>query len=67
MTHCFLHAAALASRLWLGRRAVPEQASTSKASRSMKPRSTSRNLMARSIPPISFFANFHVCTYLGVA
>eukprot|EP00959_Pyramimonas_sp_CCMP1952_P371423 7777700-Pyramimonas_sp.AAC.1 len=60
MTHCFLHAAALASSLWLDRRAVPEKVSASKAPRFMGPRSTESNTMARSISPFSFFANFHV-------
>eukprot|EP00959_Pyramimonas_sp_CCMP1952_P097573 2039551-Pyramimonas_sp.AAC.1 len=61
MAHCFLRAAVLASSLWLDRRAVPEKVSTSKASRSMGPRSTERILMVRSISSFSFFANFHVC------
>eukprot|EP00959_Pyramimonas_sp_CCMP1952_P204065 4267704-Pyramimonas_sp.AAC.1 len=52
--HGFLHAAVLANSLWLGRRAVPEKVSTSQVSRSMKPRNTRRNLMARSTSPFSF-------------
>eukprot|EP00959_Pyramimonas_sp_CCMP1952_P011655 244918-Pyramimonas_sp.AAC.1 len=58
MIHYFLHAAVLASSLWLDRRA--------KASRSMKPRSTRRNLMARSISPFPCFINFYVHTDLEV-
>eukprot|EP00959_Pyramimonas_sp_CCMP1952_P370487 7759350-Pyramimonas_sp.AAC.1 len=50
--HCFLHAAVLARDLWLDLLAVPENVSTSKPSRSMKPRSTKRSRMARSIPPV---------------
>eukprot|EP00959_Pyramimonas_sp_CCMP1952_P013083 276565-Pyramimonas_sp.AAC.1 len=64
LIHCVLHAAALASNLWLDRRAVPEKASTSKASRSMVPLSTRRNLMASPISPFPFFANFHLRTHL---
>eukprot|EP00959_Pyramimonas_sp_CCMP1952_P051201 1070113-Pyramimonas_sp.AAC.1 len=66
MIHCCLHAAVLANSPWLDRRAVPETVSTSKASRSMEPRITMRNMMARSISPFSFFTNFHACTYLEV-
>eukprot|EP00959_Pyramimonas_sp_CCMP1952_P072226 1508382-Pyramimonas_sp.AAC.1 len=43
--HCFMHAAALASNLWLDLLAVPENASTSKVSRPKKPRSTKRSRM----------------------
>eukprot|EP00959_Pyramimonas_sp_CCMP1952_P098096 2050339-Pyramimonas_sp.AAC.1 len=58
MIHRFLHAAVLASNLWLDRRAAPENASTSKTSRSMGPQTTRRNLVARSMSPVWFFANF---------
>eukprot|EP00959_Pyramimonas_sp_CCMP1952_P379748 7954864-Pyramimonas_sp.AAC.1 len=64
MIHCFLHAAVLASSLWLDRRAVPEKVSTSKAPRSMKPRSAKRRLTGRSISPFSFFTHFHLYTDL---
>eukprot|EP00959_Pyramimonas_sp_CCMP1952_P289606 6057192-Pyramimonas_sp.AAC.1 len=64
MIHCFLHAAVLASSPWLRRRAVPGMVSTSKASRPMKPRSTRRKQMARSISPFSFFTNFQFYTCL---
>eukprot|EP00959_Pyramimonas_sp_CCMP1952_P232878 4867059-Pyramimonas_sp.AAC.1 len=60
MVHCFLRAAVLASRLWPGRRAVPEKASASKASRSTGPRSAERNVMVRSISPFSLFKNFNL-------
>eukprot|EP00959_Pyramimonas_sp_CCMP1952_P319728 6690063-Pyramimonas_sp.AAC.1 len=66
MAHCFLRAAALASNRRFDRRAVPENASASEASRSVKPRSTRRNLMARSISPISLLTNFRLYTYIGV-
>eukprot|EP00959_Pyramimonas_sp_CCMP1952_P419073 8778450-Pyramimonas_sp.AAC.1 len=66
MIHCFLHAAVLASSHQLGRRAVPEKVSTSKASGPMKPRSTRRNLMARHTSPFPFFTNCHAYTYLEV-
>eukprot|EP00959_Pyramimonas_sp_CCMP1952_P153966 3221090-Pyramimonas_sp.AAC.1 len=66
IVHFFLHAAVLANSLWLDRRAVPENVSTSKASRSMRPRSTKRSLMARSISPFSFCTNLNLHTYLEV-
>eukprot|EP00959_Pyramimonas_sp_CCMP1952_P316521 6625083-Pyramimonas_sp.AAC.1 len=60
---CFFHAAAPASNLWLARRAVPEKASTSTASASMKPRETWRSRIVRPMSPSSFLTNFHVYTY----
>eukprot|EP00959_Pyramimonas_sp_CCMP1952_P318632 6667266-Pyramimonas_sp.AAC.2 len=66
MIHCFLHAAALASSLWIGRRAVPENTFTPKDSRFVKPRRTKRSLMVRAMSPFSFLTNFHVRTYLEV-
>ena len=64
MIHFLLHAAALANSRWLDRRAVPENVSTSKASRSIKPRSTRRKRMVRYISPFSFLTNFHLYTDL---
>eukprot|EP00959_Pyramimonas_sp_CCMP1952_P306979 6425046-Pyramimonas_sp.AAC.1 len=64
MIICFLHAAALAISPRQDRRAVPEKVSTSKASRSTKPRRARRNLMARSVSPVSLFTNFHAYAYL---
>eukprot|EP00959_Pyramimonas_sp_CCMP1952_P116610 2437231-Pyramimonas_sp.AAC.1 len=60
MINCFLHAAALASNIRLGRRAVPEKVSAPKASRCMNPRSTMRSPMARSISPFSFLTHVNL-------
>eukprot|EP00959_Pyramimonas_sp_CCMP1952_P109292 2286084-Pyramimonas_sp.AAC.1 len=64
MIHCFLHAAVLTSNLWLDRLAVPENVSTSKASRSMRPRRIKRSRMVRVVSPFSFFTNFYLRAYL---
>eukprot|EP00959_Pyramimonas_sp_CCMP1952_P307701 6440246-Pyramimonas_sp.AAC.1 len=58
MIHCFLHAAVLASNLWLALLALPENASKSKASRSMRPRSTKRSRMVRSITALFVLHDF---------
>eukprot|EP00959_Pyramimonas_sp_CCMP1952_P147371 3084081-Pyramimonas_sp.AAC.1 len=64
MIHRLLRAAALATSLRLDRRAVPEKAPASKASRPMNPLSTKRSPTARSISPFSLLTNFHLYAYL---